>query len=154
MIIRIQVVHNDANIAAAVPNRVAETPADPTGTASTSAFVMAGLAIAFTPKTSGKVKVSCVGTLSNDTVGDGAVVKLAYGSGSAPGNGDTAQGTVFGNVSPSVISTAAGNPHSFALLGELDGLTAETAYWFDLQQEAITGGSASASNISVIIEEW
>lgn len=134
------------------PHLSSDTPSDPAATASTTA-VMAGLAIAFTPTKTGNIKVKITGEISNDTVGDGSTVAAAYGTGTAPANGDAATGTAMGNTF-TFTSTAASDKGAFAIVAYVTGLTIGTAYWLDLSILAVTGGNAGITNISYIVEEW
>lgn len=110
------------------------SPANPSTTTST-ALVMAGTGTtaSYTPALTGNVLV-CVsglgvvsGVLGNISYGG------RYGTGTAPANGVAATGTRFGSstefsLSPVLLGT--GSPFSFSTV--LTGLTAGTAYWFDL----------------------
>jgi len=127
------------------------TPSNPTGTTSTTA-VMAGLAISFTPNKTGKIKITVDGMIANSTAGDGGTAQIAYGTGTAPANGAAATGTAVGNKA-SLLSSAASQNQSFSLVAIVSGLTAGTAYWIDLQQAAVTGGTASITGISYTVEE-
>jgi len=128
------------------------TPANPAATGSTTP-VMMGLAISFTPLYSGRVKIIITGEASNNTAGDGFTVNAAYGTGAAPANGAAATGTVVGN-SVSGASAAANALFHFSIVAVVTGLTVGTPIWIDLQLAAVTGGAASISNLSVIVEEF
>ena len=132
-------------------NFVSSTPINPTGTANGSQ-VMAGLAVAFTPHSSGRVLVIVSMTLYNTTAGDGAQAQIRYGTGTAPTNAAAATGTTAGNV---VSATSSG---ANAFVGGVcstvvSGLSVGTAYWFDLGENAIAGGTASLTAISFSIVE-
>jgi hypothetical protein len=135
------------------PNRVSGTPANPAATAS-AVLVMAGLAIAFTPSSSGRVRVIITGKISNDTGGDGAEVQIAHGTGAAPVNGAAAAGVLIGNAAGPLISSANDQSNDIALVAVLTGLAIGTARWFDLQFEAVTGGNATIRDLSYVIEEF
>ena len=127
------------------------SPANPTGTTSTTA-VMMGLAIAFTPSKTGIVKISITGLASNATAADGATAQIAYGTGTAPANGAAKTGTVEGSLL-SVLSSAAAQNQAIAMMARVSGLTVGTAIWVDLQVAAVTGGTSSVTNLTVVIEE-
>lgn len=131
--------------------RVASTPSAPGGTASTVG-VMMGLAVAFTPAVSGNVAFHLVGSIANATATDGAKAQLRYGTGTAPVNGAAATGTTSGSLVEATQFLAA-QKLPFALLGYATGLTLATAYWLDVDLAAITGGTATITDLSIFIEE-
>jgi hypothetical protein len=137
---------------AASRNVVSATPANPAGTTSTTP-VMMGLGITFTPLYSGRVKIIISGEASNNTAGDGFIIYAAYGTGAAPANGNAATGTTAGNH-VSGASAAANALLPFSIVAVVTGLTVGTAIWIDLELGAVTGGTASLSNLSVIVEEF
>lgn len=128
------------------------TVAAPTGTVSTS-FKMMGLAGALTPLVSGRVRVTISGYLGNNTNGDGCAVKIAYGTGSAPANGDAATGTVLGTF-VTANSAVGGQQFPFSITYSVTGLTLSTAYWVDAQVAAITGGTATIVNVMLDLCEF
>lgn len=124
-------------------------PSNPTGTASTTP-VMAGMGTTctITPLYSGRIRFTMVGVLSNSTSGDGTLVKMVYGTGTAPINGAAASGSSIGKLTE-VSSVSANNAaYPFALDGIVSGFSTGTAVWFDLQQNAVTGGTAAITNAS------
>jgi hypothetical protein len=125
------------------------TPANPTGTASTTA-VMMGLAGSITPIESGKIVIFINGTISNNAAGDGAKAKIHYGIGTAPINGAALTGTAVGNQ-PSVINNAnmAGARVGFSCIAVITGLTLGSAIWLDLELAAITGGTANIYDVGI-----
>jgi len=137
---------------AASRNVINPKPANPAGTTSTTP-VMMGLGISFTPLYSGRVKIIIAGEASNNTASDGFSISAAYGTGAAPANGAAATGTVVGN-SVSGASAAANALLPFSIVAVITGLTVGTAIWLDMQLSAVTGGTASLSNLSVIVEEF
>ena len=131
------------------------TPADPTGTTNTTGK-MAGLAGSFTPATTGRLLLMASGNLTNSTAaaGDGCKVQLSYGTGTAPANGDTITGTQVGNLVSSVLERGtASDLQGFCCLALVQSLTVGTAYWLDLTEAAIVGGTGQAKNISLIAVE-
>jgi len=137
---------------AASRNVLGATPANPAGTTSTTP-VMMGLGILFTPLYSGRVKIIIAGEASNNTLNDGFIVYAAYGTGAAPANGAAATGTTVGNYVTST-ALAASELKPFTIIGVVTGLTVGTAIWIDLELGAVTGGTASLNNLSIIIEEF
>jgi hypothetical protein len=126
-------------------------PANPTGTTSTTGVMMGlGSTIAYTPNKTGKIKITLASTGVNSTAGDGFSAKLAYGTGTAPANGAALSGTAVGNT----VAVSAGTvAEGFALIALVSGLTVNTAIWIDIQLAAVTGGTASISNIVCVVEE-
>lgn len=128
------------------------TPSNPTGTTSTSAKMM-GLAGAITPAYTGKVLISIVGSVQNQTgVGDGATIQIAYGTGTAPTNGATATGTVAGPLIGYVSSTTNAIV-PFALTAIVTGMSTGVAHWVDLQVAAVVAGTAAATDIGITLVE-
>jgi hypothetical protein len=130
------------------------SPANPTATASAS-FVLMGLGstVTYTPVRSGKVKVTAVLTIANDTALDGASAELRFGTGSAPANGAADSGTKIGNSTAVYTNPAAAAPDSKTLIGYITGLTLSTAVWFDAALKRVTGGNAALTAITFLIEE-
>jgi hypothetical protein len=121
------------------------TPTNPTGTTSTAgAFMGFGGTCKFTPSFSGRVRITIEGRGKNNTSGDGWFVMLYYGTGTAPGNGNTtlSSGT---NVGAQGVGADSGGTSGFPYHIEaiVTGLTVGTAYWFDDVLAANTGGTAS-----------
>jgi len=130
----------------------------PTGTSSVST-VMTGLGAspsfyAYTPQTSGNIKVSMGGILK--LVGStGTLIStsiMAYGTGTAPINGAVPVGTFFGNGANTAGLTGTA---PFFCVGYVTGLTVGTTYWFDLTQA--TGNAADTASVSpsmFMVEEY
>lgn len=133
------------------PANAFSTPANPTGTTSTTG-VMMGLAGAITPKVSGTVKIWIVGDGNNSGVGDDFRVQIRYGTGSAPANAAALTGTTLGGLVRGQ-SSAGLELLPFALLGQVSGLTVATAYWVDVGLRSGSGGTATIANISMLLEE-
>lgn len=128
-------------------------PANPTGTASAAAVMMGlGGVVKYTPSLTGNVEIVLRGTMANTLSGDGITARLAYGTGTAPANAAAAAGTATGATGRATV--AANNQGlPFMLTDILTGLVLSTAYWFDLQVAAVTGGTASVSDLAVTIKE-
>jgi hypothetical protein len=128
---------------------------NPTGTTSTTG-VMMGLGSTFhlTPAYAPRIKVTIYGQISNTTNGDAAVARIYYGTGTAPTNGVAPTGTNSG-FQQSVANNASngGQFFPFSLSAIITGLTPGTAYWFDLDMIAISGGTASVQNVTAVLEE-
>lgn len=131
-----------------VPNSGNTLPGNPAGTASTASDVMMGLAGNITPIKSARAVVIVTGEVANNTAGDGAIVRLRTGTGTAPTNGAAATGTqrgqsqIFNSVSAAQIS-------GFTCAFVLTGLTLGTANWIDLSLQAVTGGTATVTNVTI-----
>jgi hypothetical protein len=128
------------------------SPANPTGTASTTG-VMMGLAGAINPQTSGILSVQVSGTMSNNTANDGVNAQIYFGTGTAPINGAALTGTLCG-TKPQVTGMSAGQKVPFSLNCSVTGLTVNTAYWLDVAVSAITGGTASITDVSITAAEY
>lgn len=127
------------------------SPTNPTGAGTTAK--MQGLAQAMTPVRSGNILIIISGDIANNTSGSGGAVQLYYGTGTAPLNGATVTGAAAGGL-VGVSRVAANNAYvPFSVNAIVSGLTPFTAYWIDLSMIAITGGTASITNLSVSIVE-
>jgi hypothetical protein len=123
---------------------------NPTGTASlVNPGPMMGLGWVFTPQASGRVSISVNGQISNNTAADGAACQLRWGFGTPPVNGAAAVGTqILGTsalLTGNANTAAAGFP--FALDGLLTGMTPGVPFWVDISLRALTGGTATISNV-------
>ncbi len=132
------------------------TPSNPTGTTSVTG-VMMGLAGAITPRVTGRVFIIISGYGANGTANDGFLAQIRYGTGTAPTNGAAATGTAVGNIVRMKGAAGGGGltvtSFPYTCNAIVTGLTVGTAYWVDLQFGAITGGTASTSNISISMYE-
>lgn len=126
---------------------------NPVGTTSTT-FVMMAVGGSITPTLSTRILVIMSGQIVNNTTGDGAVVRLKYGTGTAPINGAAESGTTLGSGKRLTDVTgllAQGVP--FAISGIITGATAGTPLWLDAALEAVTGGTANILNVDIIAYE-
>jgi hypothetical protein len=145
------------SIAVSPAPTVTYTPANPTGTVSTAAYVMMGLGtvVRINPnKGSAKIKLSIDGIIkTTGGTGYGVNLKIAYGSIMAPSNGAVATGTVVGAVlNPAIaITTQWAVPFSKTVL--ITGLSPGIQYWFDIQLQAVGGGTASILGLTAVLEE-
>ncbi len=127
------------------------TDASPVATTSTVG-VMLGLAGAITPTSPGRVKITVCGDVANNTAGDGVSVQIRTGTGSAPANGAALTGTTQG-LAASAISDNANSKRPFSICALLTGAVVGTALWIDLGFAALTGGTATVENVTVVAEE-
>ena len=124
------------------------SPADPPGTAS-AAGVMMGLAVTMTPRVTGRIQVIITGTIANATaIADGATVQLRTGTGAAPANGDALTGTAAGGLVQYIAATVL-EKAPFTVSAIISGLTLGVMTWMDLGVAAVTGGTATVTDLSV-----
>ncbi len=124
------------------------SPANPSGTTDGSG-VMMGLAGSITPTVTGKVILSVTGTIFNPTaIADGAKAQIRTGTGTAPANGDALVGSAIGSLVQYVAATTA-QKSPFSLTARLTGLTVNVARWIDVGLAAITGGTATLSDLTI-----
>ena len=139
---------------ASIPSTSQATPSNPTGTTDTTGKMM-GLAGTITPVSTGKILIVISGDIANDTIADGAAVQIRYGTGTAPANADALTGTAVGGLvsstNPDIALATLNVP--FSLNAIVTGLTPGTAYWIDTGLKAITGGTATISNVSISVIE-
>ena len=97
-----------SNTISIIDNHKFSNPTNPTGTTSSTAYVMMGLGsvLNLTPIYSGNIRITFNSGLSNSVAGDGTNLTLAYGTGTAPSNGASATGTVFTPVYTRTSGTA------------------------------------------------
>lgn len=127
------------------------TPADPTGTTSTTAKMM-GLAGSITPATSTRVFMTICGQMSNSLINDGSTVQLRYGIGTAPANAATLTGTQLG-ASQTFTALVAAQRDGYCISGIATGLTIGTAYWMDIALNANTAGTATITGNTITAHE-
>lgn len=129
-------------------------PANPTGTTSTAAFVMMGMAQAFTPAINGKVQLHFDGICTNSGANDALEFQLRYGTGTAPINGAALAGSAVSSTVPGAVTVSAANQwFSCSQIQIVAGLTVGTAYWYDVAVEAVTGGTAALANVTMNANE-
>jgi hypothetical protein len=114
-------------------------PGNLTGTASATPTMQGiGATCHITPVYSSRVNFSVLATGVNGTALNNAVVKLFFGTGTAPVNGAAVTGTAIGNTRTATVA-ANGGSQSTAVGGIATGLTPGTAYWFDPSLASSTG---------------
>jgi parallel beta-helix repeat protein len=132
---------------------VSYSPANPTATASTSLVMMGlGTTCTYTPKGSGSVMVTACGFWNTATASATGTFSARYGTGTAPANGAAVSGTRWGTgTTDSGINSARSisAPAPFSLTQVITGLTAGTAYWFDLTTS--TGNVADSATITNVV---
>ena len=131
-------------------NYVNPALSNPAGSNSTT-YVHDGLAVYFTPTSTGKVFVQFKADLSNSGPYH-AYMGIKYGTGVAPMNGAAETGTLLGLIG--VVISAAGfiiGESSFAVV---TGLSVGTQYWFDLVQKTTNAlGTVNHYNVECIVIE-
>ncbi|MFN8210522.1 MAG: hypothetical protein U0T33_06100 [Bacteroidales bacterium] len=142
---------NGTNIVSSAINQLQVDPADPTGAGTGGA--MMGLAVSFTPSSSGKVMIIVSGDIDNNTSNSGGQTQIRYGTGSAPANGNALTGTTAGGLVKLTSVAAAGNRRYPFSSNAIVSLTPGTTYWFDLGVQALTNGTASVNDLSISIVE-
>ncbi len=135
-----------------VPAGVSIHPVDPTGTTSTTG-TMVGLALTFTPNTSGRVKVFFGGDVTTSAVPQNITMKIKCSTGSAPANGAAPAGTGQGNIGFTTIVTS-GEDVPFTVAAMLSGLSVGTPEWCDLQLSGSTGATVQVHDINGIASEF
>lgn len=137
---------------AIVPQVSQVTPANPTGTASTTP-VMMGLAVPFTPRTGGRIKITVEGTYGAANAGSNMIVAVRYGTGAAPANGTPGSGTILGQTPTFHIATS-NEFIPFTMTRYVSNLTIGTAIWIDLSlTRGGTNATVSVLTLTVTIEE-
>ena len=116
---------------------------------------MAGSGITFTPQQTGRVKIDLAFECTSATKGDGCLVQVAYGTGSAPAANAAATGTTIGlqfdAKSGALVNST---PNTYTIPVVISGLTVGTTYWVDLQYLTDTSNViATISNAQVTITE-
>jgi len=122
-------------------------PADPVGNANVGTFEQMGLAGSITPNASGKVLIIISGNITNNTAGDNAFAYMDYGTGTVPGNGVGATGTLAGNTA--YLTTPATSIIVPFSCTAVVNMTVGTTYWIDLALVPQTGGTASVNRLSI-----
>lgn len=120
----------------------------PTGTSS-STYVMQGngSTCTLTPLNNTRVMVSFSGYFGNNTATGIPDHRIAYGTGTAPVNGAALTGTVVGSAQLGLTGSA-NSAVAFSNTVIVTGLTLGTAYWFDLQQRTLVGGTSTWSSVA------
>lgn len=135
-------------------NTYTSSTLNPTGTSSTAAAKMMGLAGTFTPVNSGQLLIFISGDITSSVAGDGAIAQIAYStySSGCPANAASATGTVIGSAVHYTASPTTVDKVPFMLVG-FASLTPGTEYCIDVQLEAVTGGTATISDVVIVAHE-
>lgn len=135
-----------------IMNSTLSNPADPTGILGATSLML-GLAVTFTPRRTGRVRIRVSGNITNDTNADLGTWILRYGTGAAPANQAASTGTA---VAPSRTWTALTGMTSvpFAQNTQIPGLIIGTTYWFDYAAAATgAGATVNMTQLAILIEE-
>lgn len=124
---------------------------NPAGTTSTSG-VMMGLGLSFTPLSSTLAYMQAKGNAANSTAGDGINIGVRYGTGAAPTNGAACTGSTAGTAQV-LTSGTAGQKIGVNTDGYVASMTLGTTYWVDVCVLAITGGTATLTNLDLWARE-
>ncbi len=129
------------------------TTANPAGTVSAT-LVMMGLALAYTPAVTGKLKITLECGLKNSVASTGATAGLRTGTGTAPVNGAAVTGTLAGKDQFGTGGPSTGFPAIIMLTGTVTGLTPGTAAWADAALSSNVGTTTlSLVNVYAEIQE-
>jgi hypothetical protein len=125
--------------------------ATPSGISSTT-WKMLGLGkiASYTTNVDSVVTFTIYGNMQNTTTADGVACQLAYGTGTPPNNGAAATGTVVGSYN--YMASSPGGYQMFTIIVKIKHLAPGT-YWFDLQAETTTAGTAIFANITATCAE-
>jgi len=123
-------------------------PSNPTANATVTPLMMGlGTTCKITPAFSTRVLFQIQGNILNATAGNGSITALRTGTGTAPANGAAVTGTQQTAVTTHV-SSGANTQTEFNHVSIVSGLTAGTAYWFDMQLASSAATSASITSIT------
>jgi hypothetical protein len=122
----------------------------PFTTASTTG-IMLGLAQTIQGFKSGQFRIVITLVASNDTAGDGFSAQISYDLGAPPAPNAPPTGSAVGTAL-SGASTAANQPTPITLVAIASANVGATI-WVDVLAKAVTGGTASFTDINVYIEE-
>lgn len=131
--------------------------ASPTGNVSTVEKMMGlGLVSGFsiTPQLTGRLLCWIGGVALNSTLaGDGTTITGRFGTGVAPSNAAAVTGTAFGLPQHFIAATTL-EQAGFIVMGNITGLTLNTAVWIDLSLLAVTGGGSTVKDVQIIVFEY
>ena len=138
-----------------VENNFATQGVEAAYTTTSTTMVFTGTGVVFTPVTSGNVEISLSSECSNDTAADGISVNIYYAAGTALTAAGTATAGTALLSTPLTWVSAAANAEGFLGVNNfvLTGLTPQTSYTFQPNIEAVTGGTASFTQISITVKE-
>ncbi|MDA9415712.1 hypothetical protein XH81_12790 [Bradyrhizobium sp. CCBAU 25360] len=130
-------------------------PTNPGGTASTTGVHMGlGATCKVTPATTGRVRFTIIGSVTNNNTPKNTTVAGRYGTGTAPSAGAALTGTSFN--SGVVYTTPSGTAYApFNIEGIISGLSVGTQVWYDASvatNDAAT--TSSISNLTCLAQEF
>lgn len=127
-------------------------PSDPTAITGTTEKML-GLAVAFTPRRTGRIIVRADGNITVSATAKLVTVQLKYGTGTAPANDAANTGTTAGIARTFTGLTGMLTvPFSDAAL--IDNLTIGTAYWIDYNAKTDDAGeSGRVLGLNVVVME-
>ena len=133
---------------------VQSQPADPTAITGTTEKML-GLAIAFTPRRTGRIKVHVVGNITCDTTAKTTTVAMKYGTGTAPMNDAADAGTAAISTFTRAFTALTGMVTvPFADVALISGLTIGIAYWIDYNCKTDDGAATGRLlGLNVLVEE-
>ncbi len=139
----------DGSVLRAMHEVVETKPEDPTGITGATAKML-GLAVAFTPRRTGRVLVMVTGNVTDNTTADVASFIMRFGTGTAPANDAASTGTA---VTPTRTFTALTGMTTvpFSQLAVISMPLIGTAYWIDYSAAA-TGAGAVAGMTQLTFE--
>lgn len=124
------------------------SPSNPTGTGNVTGLMMGlGTTCKITPVYSGRVHLQFQGSMSNTTSLASVTVQVRYGTGTAPANASAITGTAIGSAVTGWVPTASGILPFGGIGGVITGLSAGTAYWFDVSV-AVSSGTGTITAVS------
>jgi hypothetical protein len=118
---------------------VQTAPTNPTAITGATAKML-GLAVAFTPRRTGRVLFVAKGNITCNTTAETTTVQLKYGTGTAPANDAADAGTQAG-VDSTFTALTGVLTVPFADVALVDSLTIGTAYWFDYNAKTSNAGA-------------
>lgn len=139
-------------ILAVRPQIVESSPANPTGTNS-NVGVMMGLAVAFTPRVTGRIKVTIDGLYAATNAGSQVAIGLRFGTGGSPANGAALTGTLV-TPEPNYYIAQSNEPMSFSFSRIIDSLVIGTPIWIDINvRRGGNNSTCTVSSLNIIVEE-
>jgi hypothetical protein len=138
-------------VQAAIPIGLFNT-ANPAGTTSATAVMMGlGGANSYTPTQSGRMMMFGFATLTNSVANDGINCGMRTGTGTAPANGVAVTGTQRGNTRTFTAPINGGI--AFAVMIAVFTGSVGTPIWLDMAVTALTGGTATITQVSFLVIE-
>lgn len=134
------------------PQKSGGLVAAPAGITNTSGLMLGcsniTAACIITPQVTGRVMVWINGVIAQSTTADGAFWHIRYGTGTAPSNAGALVGTQIGGQQSMTFLTGL-LKIPFAIQAYVTGLTLGTAVWLDLVLAAVTGGTATMTQVQL-----